>query len=87
MIISSPNILTANADQVVSGSNRKLFAGAMTELTGTETSISIPAKSFSGSGLTMSARTALILGLIAVVLIPGFLLLFGGAYVLLRRRR
>ena len=87
VIISSPNILTANADQVVSGSNRKLFAGAMTELTGTETSISIPAKSFSGSGLTMSARTALILGLIAVVLIPGFLLLFGGAYVLLRRRR
>jgi ABC-2 type transport system permease protein len=87
VIISSPNILTANADNVVSGSNRKLFSGAMTELTGTETTVSIPAKSFSGPGLTMSARTALILGLIVIVLIPGFLLLFGGAVVLLRRRR
>lgn len=87
IIISSPNILTANADDVVSGSNRKLFTGAMTYLTGTETSVSIPAKSFAGPGLTMSAQTAMILSLIVVLIIPGFLLLFGAAVVIHRRRR
>lgn len=83
-IYSSEYIFTQNADEIVAGTNLKLFSGTIRSLVPTETAgVSIPVKNYNVSFLAMAQSSILLLTIITVIAIPsaflvgGFLVWFG----------
>ena len=83
-IYSSEYIFTQNADEIVAGTNLKLFSGTIRSLVPTETAgVPIPVKNYNVSFLAMAQSSILLLTIITVIAIPsaflvgGFLVWFG----------
>ena len=87
VVYTSPFIFNDNANQMVSGSNLLLFSGSIGALTSDKTTISIPSKSLDNTTITMATRTAVILTILFVILIPVALLVCGIAIWVIRRKR
>ena len=65
--------------------NAEYIVGVMSQLAPNETSVEIAPKSILGGYMSINSRTAAILGLVFVALVP-LLVIAAGAYVFLRRR-
>lgn len=88
VVYSSEYLFSDDADQMVSGSNSQLFSGSVSAVTeASESSISIPAKEFGDTSLTVSAGSAIMIGVIFIILIPAALVIAGVAIWLVRRRK
>ncbi|MCI6636692.1 MAG: Gldg family protein [Bilifractor sp.] len=87
VVYTSPFIFNDNANQMVSGSNLSLFSGSIGAVTSDKTTISIPSKSLDNTTITMATRTAVILTILFVILIPVALLVCGIAIWVIRRKR
>lgn len=85
VIYTSEQMFTQNADEIVSGTNLKLFLGTLTSMVSHTGSVSVPAKSYGISYLAMPQNTIVVLALLSVVVIP-FTFLIGGFAVWFRRR-
>lgn len=86
VIYSSEQLFTQNADEIVSGTNQKLFSGTLASLVSHTGSVSVPVKSYGISYLAMPQNTIVLLALMSVVVIP-FAFLTGGFMVWFRRRK
>lgn len=87
VIYSSEYLFTENADEIVSGTNLKLFAGTLGSLMPQSGSrVSIPVKSYEISYLAIPQSNMALLALTTVVIIP-FGVLIAGFIVWFRRRR
>ncbi len=69
----------------VAGANVEMVTNALNEMADRSLNISIPAKSYNAANLTVTYGTALLLGLLFVILLPGATLV-GGIVLWLRRR-
>lgn len=87
MIFSSSLLFTEMADEVVAGSNKKLFTESLRSLLPVENSVSIPVKSYNMSLLTVPAMEFIIFGLVMVLAVPLALLITGFVIWLGRRKR
>lgn len=85
VIVAAELFFTEDADSIVPGNNIKAFGGIAGGLTEQESTILIPMKSYSAR-MTFSTRSAAVVGLLSVVIIPVFLLLTGFA-IWFRRRK
>jgi len=65
--------------------NAEYMVGVMAQLAPNETSVEIAAKSILGGYMSISSRTAAILGIVFVAIIPIIVILMG-VYVYMRRR-
>ena len=87
VVYTSPFIFNDNANQMVSGSNLSLFSGSISAVTSDKTTISIPSKSMDNTAITMATRTAVILTILFVILIPVALLACGIMIWVIRRKK
>lgn len=87
VVYTSPYIFNDNANQMVSGSNLSLFSGSISAVTSDTTTISIPSKSMDNTTITMATRTAVLLTILFVILIPVVLLAFGITIWVIRRKK
>ena len=87
VIYSSPEIFTSSADQIVAGSNQKLFAGTVGSMVKMAKTLTVESKSFRNPLLTVTASTAIILSAVCVLMIPAALLIAGFVIWMRRRRR
>ncbi|MCM1135620.1 MAG: Gldg family protein [Clostridium sp.] len=86
VIYSSEYLFTKSADEIVSGTNLKLFTGTLGSFVEWADSISIPVKSYEVNYLAMTQGTIALLALITVVIIP-FAFLITGFVIWFRRRK
>ncbi|WP_165444091.1 Gldg family protein [Lachnoclostridium sp. Marseille-P6806] len=88
VVFSSLMMFTSNADEVVAGSNSRLFTGTVAAVTGSDSpaAVSVPVKDLQNPSLVITRRTAVIVTVIAVGIIPVFLLA-AGLFGWLRRRK
>lgn len=83
LIYSSESIFTDSADVMVSGANKKLFAGSLGALAEETAGIAIPVKSYEMNYLTIPQSNIVMMGLTITVIIPlailvlGFIVWFG----------
>lgn len=89
ILLGSSQILTDNADQVVSGGNLSMFTDMLGEMIDSdELSASvIPVKEYSLSSITITSAAVIVGGLLASVLIPLVLLAAGIVIWAVRRRK
>lgn len=89
ILLGSSQILTDNADQVVSGGNLSMFTDMLGEVVDSdELSASvIPVKEYSLSSITITSAAVIVGGLLASVLIPLVLLAVGIVIWAVRRRK
>ena len=87
MWIGSAGITDDQANAQVSGGNQDLFLNALGWLCDQEQSVTIHAKSLSGTYLTMSEQTASVLSLVVLAVIPGAVLAVGIVLTIRRKRR
>lgn len=86
VVYSSDQIFTDNASLMVGGANQMLFTNTVSHFVDHETTVSIPAKDYEVSTLMLSQRSALMLGLFTMIVLPvGSLVV--GFVVWFRRRR
>ena len=86
VVYSSDQIFTDNASLMVGGANQRLFTNTVSHFVDHEITVSIPAKDYEVSTLMLTQRSALMLGLITMVVLPvGSLII--GFVVWFRRRR
>ncbi len=86
LIYSGENIFTQEADEMVSGSNQKLFSGTLGAFADYTDSITIPVKNYEISYLTISQKSLILIAFSTVILIP-FIFLIGGFFVWFNRRK
>jgi len=86
VVYSSDQIFTDNASLMVGGANQVLFTNTVSHFVDHETTVSIPAKDYEVSTLMLSQRSALVLGLITMIILPVGSLI-AGFVVWFRRRR
>ncbi|MCM1154612.1 MAG: Gldg family protein [Roseburia sp.] len=86
VIVGVEFFFTTDADSIVPGNNVKFFGSVLSALTDHENSILIPVKQYTQL-LAFSTRTAAIVGVIAIVVIPLCCLLAGLGIWLYRRRK
>lgn len=86
VIYTSGQLFTRSADEIVSGTNLKLFQGTLASLISHTESISVPVKSYGISYLAMPRSAMTMLALLSVLVLP-FIILAGGFVVWLRRRK
>lgn len=86
VIYTSEQLFTQGADEIVSGTNQKLFAGTLASLVSHTGSVSVPVKSYGSSYLAMPQNMIVLLAFLSVVAIP-FAFLIGGFVVWFRRRK
>ncbi|MBQ4531055.1 MAG: Gldg family protein [Lachnospiraceae bacterium] len=86
VIYSSDDIFTDNADDVVSGANKKLFQGSINSIVSTDASVSIPVKAIDNTTITVPQFQVILIGVITVLVIP-VVLLITGIVVAVRRRK
>ncbi|MDE7223945.1 MAG: Gldg family protein, partial [Acetatifactor sp.] len=86
VVYSCEQMFTDNASMMVSGANQMLFTNTVSHFVDHETTVSIPVKDYEVSTLMLSRSSALVLGLITVIILPlGCLIV--GFVVWFRRRR
>lgn len=86
VVYSSDQIFTDNASLMVGGANQMLFTNTVSQFVDHETTVSVPAKDYEVSTLMLTQRSALMLGLITMIVLPvGSLVI--GFVVWFRRRR
>lgn len=85
-IYSSENLFTQSADEIVSGTNMRLFTASLGTFASHESSVSIPVKSLEIAYLTIPQSTILLLALVVTVIIP-FTFIILGFIVWFRRRK
>ena len=86
VVYSCEQMFTDDASMMVSGANQMLFINTVSHFVDHETTVSIPVKDYEVSTLMLSRGSALLLGLITVILLPlGSLII--GFVVWFRRRR
>ena len=86
IIYSSESIFTENADLMVSGNNGRLFSGTLSLFASYESSISIPAKSYTVNLLTIPQSMIVLLAFTTVIVLP-FIILIGGFIIWYKRRK
>lgn len=84
VILAVELFFTEDADSIVPGNNVKTFGGIIGALAEQESSILIPMKSYSAM-MTFSTRSAAIVGLLSIVIVPAGLLAIG--FIIWFRRR
>ncbi len=86
VIYSSEYLFTQSANEIVAGTNLRLFTGTVGSLVEHTTSVSIPVKDYGESYLAMPQNTIVLLALLTVIVIP-LVFLVSGFVVFIRRRR
>lgn len=88
VVYGSTEMLTDNADEIVSGMNTSVFTDAITNLvnTGDLTTIVIPSKSYEVSKLTVASFTAMLIGMLIMIVLP-LVLLAAGVIIWVRRKK
>lgn len=87
LIVANESMFTTVADDMVPGYNIKLFCSMISSLAEHENSIAIPAKSFEIANLVFSAKTAYLVGVIAIFILPIGALAAGLIIWLSRRKK
>lgn len=85
--ISTSGLLNESIDKMVSGSNSDLVLNALSWLTGSETGITIHAKSLTTQTLTVPTGAASLWSGLLMFVIPGAMLLLGVVIWAMRRKR
>lgn len=83
---SSEGLFTEDSNQVVSGANLQLFVNSLSSLVEHETTVSIAAKSYELSYLSMTQAQILFLALVTTIILPVVILL-AGIIIWLKRRK
>ena len=83
---SSEGLFTEDSNQAVSGANLQLFVNSLSSLVDHETTVSIAAKSYEISRLSMTQSQIGILALITTIVLP-LVILIAGIIVWIRRRK
>ena len=86
VVYSSEYLFTQSANEIVAGTNLKLFTGTLGSFVSYTNSIVIPVKDYENSYLAMTQSSITLLALLAVVVIP-FAFLITGFIVWFRRRK
>ena len=84
---SSPGIVDETVDSTVSGGNSDLFMQCLLHVTEKSTSVSVIAKEFLDTTMTMTFSSVVIWGIVMVVVLPLAILAVGFAVWYRRRRR
>lgn len=85
-LYSCENLFTDAADQMVSGANLQLFNNSVSSLTNSETSVSVPVKSYEESALIISQSRIILLAVCSTIILP-LGLLVAGFIIWFRRRK
>lgn len=85
-IYSSESLFTQSADEIVSGTNMRLFTASLSTFAAHEGSVSIPVKSLEITYLTIPQGTILLLALLTAVILPSVFIV-GGFIIWFRRRK
>lgn len=87
IVISSEFLFTDEADDVVSGSNIKLFSNLVSKFTEYKVNSSVPVKSYKVSTLVMTELNKNVIMVVVTVVVPVLLLAAGFAVWFVRRKR
>lgn len=87
VVYSCEQLFTDDTSLMVSGANQMLFTNTVSHFVDHETTVSIPVKDYGVSILIVSSGSALLLGLITVILLPLGSLISGFVVWLKRRRK
>lgn len=87
VVFGSSEIFTANADQYVRGANLTLFSNTVSAFVNNEVNVSVPAKSYEVSSLSLNRKDIVIISLITTILMPLASLVTGFVIWLRRRAR
>lgn len=88
VIFASEYIFTQSADTAVSGTNSILFTNVLDEMVDSDVeAISIPAKSYNLSTITVTQSDFIFISLITIIILPAGMLLAGIVIWIKRRRR
>lgn len=88
VIFASEYIFTQSADTAVSGTNSILFTNVLDEIVDSDVeAISIPAKSYNLSTITVTQSDFIFISLITIIILPAGMLLAGIVIWIKRRRR
>ena len=87
VVYSCEQLFTDDISLMVSGANQMLFTNTVSHFVDHETTVSIPVKDYEVSTLMLSRGSALLLGLITVILLPLGSLISGFVVWLKRRRK
>ena len=85
-IVSTEQMFTANADDIVPGYNVKLFGSIMGSLADREVSLAVPVKYYEIGNLVFNAQMVYTVGIVWVFLLP-VVCLVNGLVIWIRRRR
>lgn len=86
VIYSSEYLFTQNINEIVSGTNLRLFTGTLLSFVDHTASVSVPVKSYEISYLAMTQSSIILLAFMTIIVIP-FAFLIGGFIVWFRRRK
>ena len=88
MVFASPYVFADDYDEVVRGTNSMFFGDMVSELAGNVelSSSAIPVKDYQLGVITVNSITAVTLGVITMIFIPG-LMIFGGVVIWSVRRK
>lgn len=87
IIISTENMFTESADNLVPGNNIKLFSGVLSSLVEHESSVSIPVKYYDSTNLVFPTRIYAVVAVITIIIIPLCCLITGFIIWYSRRKR
>ena len=87
VVYSSPQMFTDDTSLMVSGANQMLFTNTVSHFVDHEVTVSIPAKDYEVSTLMVTQKSALMLGLITMILLPVSSLVIGFVVWFRRRRK
>lgn len=85
-VFGTSNIFVTEINDRVGGANVDLFTNALKEMTDTELTAAIPAKSYNKEPLTVPFGRAILIGLVFILIIPLSVLILG-IWLFLRRRK
>lgn len=86
VVYSSDSLFNDETDSVVSGANKELFKSTINSMVDTDVSVSIAAKDYETSSLTVPQMQTLIIGLITLIAIP-LVMLLTGIIIIVKRRK
>ena len=87
MVYTSAVLFTSGADEMVSGQNLRLFTNTISSLVDVPASISIPAKNYEISYLTLPTSDIMFISILITIIVPLFFLVTGLFIWLGRRKR
>ena len=87
MVYTSAVLFTSGADEMVSGQNLRLFTNTISSLVDVPASISIPAKNYEISYLTLPTSDIMFISILITIIVPLFFMVTGLFIWLGRRKR